>query len=143
MKSLETHLTLLRQHNLKITPQRRLIVELLLDDESHPTVDAIYQRVLAAMPGVSRTTVYNTLHELVTLGILAEVPDLSEGGVRYDTNAMHHHHLFCIQCHALVDVSHSFEGVSLSSEEAAGYQIIQSQVTFYGICPTCQNLETE
>ncbi len=138
MESIETLLALLHQNDLKITPQRQLILELLVDDASHPTAEQIYQRVIAVMPNVSRTTVYNTLHELVALGILRDVQELSGGGLRYDTNADPHHHLFCIRCHRLVDVDRDFDGVKLTSEEAAGYQIVRHQVTFFGVCPACQ-----
>jgi Fe2+ or Zn2+ uptake regulation protein len=138
MESLETLLTLLHENDLKITPQRRLILELLVDDRSHPTADQVYQQVISQMPNVSRTTVYNTLHELVALGILREVQDLSAGGLRYDTQPAPHHHLFCTRCHRLVDIERDFDKVRLTSEEAAGYQIARYHVTFYGICPACQ-----
>ena len=139
MESLEILLSLLRQNGLKVTPQRRTILELLDGDESHPTADEIYQRVLAVMPTVSRTTIYNTLRELVALGALTEVHDLSEGGLRYDTNTGQHHHLFCTHCHALIDIDRDFAGLNLTPEEASGYRVMKHQVTFYGICPSCQN----
>ena len=138
MESLQTLLELLRQHDLKITPQRRLILEMLTDDDSHPTADEVYQRVLGVMPDVSRTTVYNTLHEMVDLGLLREVQNLSPSGLRYDTNNGPHHHLFCTQCHALVDLEHDFGGINLAPDKAAGYRIMRPQVTFHGICPDCQ-----
>jgi len=138
----EALVELFRQNGLKITPQRRVILELLARDDSHPTVDEIYQRVLSMMPDVSRTTVYNTLRELVALGELVEVHDLSEGGIRYDTNASVHHHLFCTRCHNLVDIQRDFAGLTLSPQESSGYQITNRQVTFYGICPNCQSRET-
>jgi Fe2+ or Zn2+ uptake regulation protein len=139
MQSVEVLIKLFRQKDLKITPQRRVIFELLAEDDSHPTADEIYQRVLSVMPEVSRTTVYNTLRELVALGELTTVEDLGESGTRYDTNGSHHHHLFCMHCHALIDIGRDFAGVELSPEETAGYQIVKSQVTFYGICPDCQD----
>jgi Fe2+ or Zn2+ uptake regulation protein len=139
MQSVDVLIKLFRQKDLKITPQRRVIFELLAEDESHPTADEIYQRVLSVMPEVSRTTVYNTLRELVALGELTAVEDLSERGTRYDTNSSHHHHLFCMRCHALIDISRDFAGVELPPKETAGYRIVKSQVTFYGICPGCQN----
>jgi Fe2+ or Zn2+ uptake regulation protein len=139
MQSVDALIRLFRQKGLKITPQRRVIFELLAKDGSHPTADEIYQRVLSVMPDVSRTTVYNTLRELVALGELTTVEDLSESGARYDTNSSLHHHLFCMRCHALIDVSRDFTGVELSPEETEGYRIVRSQVTFYGICPDCQD----
>ena len=138
MKSLEMLLEQFRRNGLKITPQRRVILELLAQDDSHPTAEEIYQRVLSVMPDVSRTTVYNTFRELIDLGELTPVHDLSEGGQRYDTNKEMHHHLYCVECHTLIDIDHDFEGLALSPQETAGYQILSRQVTFYGICPGCQ-----
>lgn len=138
MQSVEVLVTLFRQHGYKITPQRRAIFEVLIRDDSHPTAEDIYQHVLAVMPDISRTTVYNTLRELVALGELLEVENASEGGTRYDTNADQHHHLLCLRCHRLVDVSHDFDGLALAPGETAGYRIVRHQVTFYGFCPQCQ-----
>ncbi len=127
-----------RQNGLKITPQRRVILELLVNDDSHPTIEQMYNRVLAVMPDVSRTTVYNTFRELSDLGELTPVHDLSEGGQRYDTNNETHHHLYCVECHKLIDIDHDFQALDLSPEERSGYQILSHQVTFYSICPDCQ-----
>ena len=141
MKSLEMLLEQFRQNGLRITSQRRVILELLADDDSHPTAEQVYQRVLLTMPDVSQTTVYNTFRELSDLGELTLVHDLSEGGQRYDTNSETHHHLYCIQCHKLIDIDHDFDGLNLAPEETSGYQILSRQVTFYGICPDCQVAE--
>jgi len=141
VKSLETLFRQLRHNGLRITPQRRVILELLADDDSHPTAEQVYQRVLSIMPDISRTTVYNTFHELSALGELTPVLDPSDGGQRYDTNNERHHHLYCTQCHRLIDIDHDFEGLSLTPEESSGYQLLSRQVTFYGICPDCQTTE--
>ena len=138
MKSLARLLEQLRHNGLKITPQRRAILELLVDDDSHPTADRIYQRVLSVMPEVSRTTVYNTIRELVDLGELTPVQGLGENGQRYDTNSDMHHHLYCVACHALIDVDRDFGALDLTPEERSGYQILCHQVTFYGLCPDCR-----
>jgi Fe2+ or Zn2+ uptake regulation protein len=93
------------------------------------------------MPDVSRTTVYNTLRELSAMGELTPVRDLNEDGQRYDTNNDTHHHVYCVECHRLIDINRDFEGLSLIPEEASGYRILSRQVTFYGICPDCQTTE--
>ncbi len=141
--SLDMLIELLRQSGRKVTPQRRAILEQLVQDDTHPTAEEIYQRIAQTMPDVSRATVYNTLHELVALGVLAEVQDLGENRLRYDTHMDIHHHLFCTRCHALVDIHREFERLHLTPEEAAGYQILKHQVTFYGLCPECQKRETD
>ena len=139
MKALDTLLSRFRQNGLRITPQRRVILELLVDDDTHPTVEQVYRRVLAVMPDVSRTTVYNTFRELIDLGELRPVRDFSEDGQRYDTSNEVHHHLYCVECHQLVDIDRDFEEISLPPEEARGYRILSRQVTFYGICPDCRD----
>ncbi|HIE39063.1 MAG TPA: transcriptional repressor [Anaerolineae bacterium] len=138
MRSVESFIRLFREQGLKITPQRRLIFGLLAGDDTHPTAEEVYRRVRAVMPEVSRTTVYNTLRELVALGGLAPVDNLSKEGTRYDTNTDHHHHLFCAKCHALVDIDRDFEGIELPQEEAKGFRLVDYQVTFFGYCPDCQ-----
>jgi Fe2+ or Zn2+ uptake regulation protein len=138
LQSVEVLVEQFRREGRKITPQRRAIFETLIRDDSHPTAEQIYQRVYSVMPDISRTTVYNTLHELVSVGALMEVEDLSEGGTRYDTSTNQHHHLFCLDCHTLVDIDRDFQGLELPPDETVGYQIVRRQVTFYGHCPDCQ-----
>jgi len=143
MRSSETLVELFRQSGRKITPQRRAILESLVQDATHPTAEEIYQRVAATMPDMSRATVYNTLHELAALGGLIETHGFSEGCIRYDTNLNSHHHLFCVRCHTLVDIRHDFAEIALPSEEAVGYQVLRHHITFYGLCPTCWERENE
>jgi Fe2+ or Zn2+ uptake regulation protein len=138
LQSVEALVEQFRKEGYKITPQRRAIFEALLNDNGHPTAEEIYQRVQSVMPNISRTTVYNTLHELVAVGALMEVKDLSEGGARYDTSSSQHHHLFCLGCNTLVDIDRDFQQLELPPNETAGYYIIRRQVTFYGYCPNCQ-----
>jgi Fe2+ or Zn2+ uptake regulation protein len=143
MPSSNKLIQLFRQSGRKITPQRRAILELLANEDTHPTAEDIYQRIAETMPDITRATVYNTLHELVALGALSEVQDLSENRLRYDIHTGIHHHLFCTRCHTLVDIYHDFENLSLTPEETAGFQILKHQVTFYGLCPACQKHEDE
>jgi Fe2+ or Zn2+ uptake regulation protein len=142
LQSIEGIVEQFRREGRKITPQRRAIFEALSRDDSHPTAEEVYQSVRSAMPDISRTTVYNTLHELVTVGALMQVEDLSEGGTRYDTRTNQHHHLFCLGCHTLVDIDRDFRGLELPPDETEGYRIVRRQVTFYGHCPNCQDKQS-
>jgi Fe2+ or Zn2+ uptake regulation protein len=143
MTSLDALLEQFRQKGLRITPQRRVILDLLVNDASHPTAEEVYQRVLAVMPTISRTTVYNTVGELIDLGVLTPVHNLNAEGQRYDTNTDMHHHLYCVACHKLIDLACDFEGLRLSDEQTSGYQILNRQVTFYALCPDCQAADKE
>ncbi len=143
MRSVEQIAELLRKKGLKLTPQRRLIIDILLHDRTHPTVEEVYKKVLETMPEVSRTTVYNTIREMLNLGEVAEVQDLSDGGIRYDTTGEPHHHFFCVRCRALVDVDLALPPVAESSSELADCVILKQQLTLYGLCPACSELQRQ
>lgn len=124
---------------MRITPQRRLIFRLLAEDESHPTMDDIYLKIKSEMPNVSRSTIYNTLRELVEMGELNIVDNWGSNGTRYDLNASHHHHLYCVQCHKLIDIEEEIESIEVPDQNETGFKVQRSQVTFFGICSDCQD----
>lgn len=139
MRSVEKIAASLREKGLKLTPQRRLIIEILSRDRTHPTVDEVYRQVVVTMPEVSRTTVYNTIREMASLGEVVEVQDLSDGGIRYDTCADSHNHFFCLSCRSLIDVHVDFPRPESYSGALEGFQVLKQQLTLYGICPDCRD----
>lgn len=138
MKKTEEAIIRFRQEGYKITPQRRAIFEILFKNDSHPKAETIYEEIKVKMPDISRTTVYTTLKELNDLGIIDVVRNIGENINRYDPNTEDHHHLYCLQCHRIIDIENYFKGVELSDENSSGFQIIKQQITFFGYCPDCQ-----
>jgi len=138
MSSLASMVQAFRTHGRKITPQRRLIFQALAVGQRHPTAEQIYQEVAAVLGDTSRTTVYNTLHELVALGELQEI-DLGDGRTRYDSDPTPHHHLHCLRCHTLIDLHEQFAGLDVAPEARAGFTIVARRVIFDGYCPACQD----
>lgn len=136
-KSIDEYIRAFREADRRITPQRRLIFEILVEDVDHPAAEEVYRRALQTMPDLSRSTVYNTLNALVDFDVLDKVQDISDEGTRYDTETDDHHHLYCLRCGKLIDVYQDFEALTLSSDDDHGYQIVRRQVTFYGYCPEC------
>ncbi len=132
-----------RQKGFRVTPQRRLLFDLLCRDDSHPTAEQIYERASAIMPDISLATVYDTLHRLVELGEIQPVEDLSDGGLRYDTNVENHHHLFCLRCNRLVDITLDAVISDPPPDQTQGFRILKRQITFQGICPECQRSESD
>ena len=120
-----------------MTPQRRAIVQTLLeDDHAHPTAEQVFAQVRDAMPDMSPATVYNTLHELVEMGLLLEL-DLGTGGRRYDVNTADHAHLICLECGRVEDVDYDPSTLALFPEQAQGFQIVERTTIFRGYCSNC------
>lgn len=77
---------------LKVTPQRVAVLGVLRKRSWHPTADEVFREVARTMPGLSPTTVYNTLDALLEKGIIGRVGDGTEA-MRYDPVPETHHHL--------------------------------------------------
>ena len=126
----------LRAEGRRVTPQCRAIIEVLQENNSHPTAEQVFARVRSVMPDLSPATVYNTLHKLVQIGTLREL-DLGRGERHYDVNTEGHDHLVCLGCERVEDVPHDRETLVLPPEHAHGFQIVDCSVIFRGYCPAC------
>ena len=121
-----------------MTPQRRVVAEVLDGDHVHLTADEVLARAVERLPEIARATVYNTLGELVSLGEVAEVS--TDGRAkRYDPNAHHpHQHLVCSGCGTIRDVRMTGDPLSaLPEDERFGFVVSGAEVTYRGLCPSC------
>lgn len=136
MPTVDQLCTQLQEHGRRVTPQRRAIIQALLDsDGTHTTADQVFKRVQSVMPDMSPATVYNTLHEMVEIGELLEL-DLGLGERRYDLCTSNHAHLVCLGCGRVVDVPYS-DPPALSPEQSQGFKVIDYVGVFRGYCPDC------
>ena len=127
----------LRTRGWRLTPQRRVIAEVLAGDHVHLTAEEIHARAQAKLPETGLATVYNTLNELVSLREILEV-STGDGPKRYDPNVRRpHQHLLCISCGELRDV-YPAEDPTLPASEQHGYEVLDAQITFRGLCPECR-----
>ena len=67
---MEQFLSNCRKRGLRITPQRRQVIETLLEAQDHPDAATLHQRVRRRNPTISAATVYRTLNLLEEGGIL-------------------------------------------------------------------------
>lgn len=132
---MESLVARLRDREWRLTAQRRVIAESMTGQHVHLTADEVFERARAALPEVSRATVYNTLHELVGMGELLEMTH-ADGRKRYDPNIEErHHHLVCVDCGRMLDV-HA-DDPDLSDDQRHGFELLDIQVTFRARCPDC------
>ena len=130
-------LSRLRDRNWRLSPQRRVVAEVLVGDHVHLTAEELHDLARERLPEISRATVYNTLNELVAMGELLEV-DVVDGAKRYDPNVGEEHdHLVCTRCRAIRDVPRSRKPPTISEGARAGYLVTTVEVTYRGLCPGC------
>lgn len=137
MKTPEELSVIFRRSGRKVTPQRERIFQILHDNESHPTAEAVHARIIQEMPSVSLKTVYQTLHDLADMGEISEL-DLGTGSSRYDPNIVRHHHLVCTSCHTVKDLYLEAGDLKVPVELAQGFIVGAADITFRGLCQDCR-----
>lgn len=92
---------LIKDHKLKVTPQRLAILQIVYSME-HPSAEDVYKAVKINQPNISLATVYKVLDTFVDLGIINKVKTDSDQ-FRYDSKKSMHHHLYCKDCNTIED----------------------------------------
>jgi Fur family peroxide stress response transcriptional regulator len=130
-------ITLLKECDFRLTPQRVELVRLIASSEGHPSAAQLYDRIKCQFPTMSHATVYKTLALLKDMGQVLEI-DL-HGDSHYDGNRPQPHpHLICIHCNKIIDGEVDFNPYAIQKLELmSGFKILRSQVSFYGLCPEC------
>jgi Fe2+ or Zn2+ uptake regulation protein/O6-methylguanine-DNA--protein-cysteine methyltransferase len=125
---------ILRRHRLRVTPQRRAILEAFRGTrDEHLSAEEVLSRASLTVPEISRGTVYASLAELTELGLLSSVGDV--GPVRYETNTEPHDHFQCRLCMRMFDLVLSVGG--LMPQPPEGYSVESLAVRAEGICAAC------
>ena len=94
----------LRSAGLRPTRQRKDLAKLLFEGpDRHVTAEILHAEAQAASIRVSLATVYNTLHQFTTAGLLREIIVDSQRSY-FDTNISDHHHFFFEDTNRLDDI---------------------------------------
>jgi Fe2+ or Zn2+ uptake regulation protein len=136
MTSVDQLCAQLKASGRRVTPQRRAIIRVLLEDHAHVTAEQVLKRVRTVMPDLSPATVYNTLHELVEMDVLQELL-LGVRGRHYEIRKGGHAHLVCLGCGRIEDVPQECDALMPSPEDTHGFQVLTCNVVFRGYCPAC------
>lgn len=139
-ESVEEYLRSLQERGFRITSQRRLIVETILQNwDKHPNIRELLDLIQKKDPSIGLATIYRTVELLVEMGLLHEV-NLDEGFSRFEVPREEiHFHTVCRSCGKMVhlkDEAKKGEVVERWAEEM-GFAIIPQSIEIFGICPDC------
>jgi Fur family transcriptional regulator, stress-responsive regulator len=128
----------LRSAGLRVT-QGRLAVLDALERLPHADADTVFRAVLPALPGTSIQNVHNVLGDLTAVGMLRRI-EPAGSPARYERRTGdNHHHVVCTSCGAVADVDCVVgHAPCLHPGDAAGFAVNTAEVTFWGLCPSCQ-----
>lgn len=127
----------LRAADLRVT-RPRLAVLAVLADAPHADVNTVVSMVRERHGAVSTQAVYDVLKVLVDAGIARRI-DLPGSPARYEIRrGDEHQHMVCRGCGAVADVDGP-RGTHLDAADSHGFAIEGVEVTYWGLCPACQD----
>lgn len=137
MTTLERHI---ERKGLRMTRQRRLIAEVMIETDGHVNIDELYNRVRERDPNVGYATIYRTLKLLTDAG-LATAAHFGGGATRFEstTHRGHHDHIICTDCGKIMEF-HNEEIEALQEQvcRAIDFQMTHHKMEIYGLCSACK-----
>jgi len=129
----------LKTKDLKLTEQRKLILEAFLKIETHVTAEELYDLIKLNYPEIGVATVYRTLKLLCECGLANELK-FSDRVARYEHlfGHEHHDHLICIKCGKYTEVVDP--EIETLQQKLAGknkLQVLRHRMELYGFCEDC------
>ena len=126
---------------LRMTTQRRVIMEELKKLKSHPTAGELCEIVRRRLPRISLGTVYRNLEILSRQGLIQKL-DLGGSEMRFDGDVSNHYHLRCLQCGRVQDAHMSpLSDIEQRIESGNDFQVLGHRLEFMGLCRQCQDIQ--
>jgi Fur family transcriptional regulator, peroxide stress response regulator len=124
--------------SLNLTTPRKTVLELVRGTTSHPTATDLMQMLGEHGYRFAYATIYNSLRYLADHGLIREL-NLGNGITRYDGRMEDHHHIVCQYCSQISEGATDIPAEFLKRfEDETGYQILELNVQFVGVCPECR-----
>ena len=129
--------------NIKITKQRKVIMEIISSANDHPTVDQIFERAASITNNISKATVYRNIKKLTEEGVVLK-HDFGFGKSHYELNSsIHHHHLIDIESKQVLDfASDELETLKEKIALEHGYKLLWHRLDMY-VVPLKKNDKEE
>src|SRR5580658_10131101 len=132
----------LEKRGVRLTRQRKILLEVMDNAESHLDAGAILDRAQKIDPRVHRVTVYRTLEMLKKRGLLDELDllHIHGHGHYYESHGPRDHiHVACLRCGKVREVeSELFEQLKRQIAQDTGIKITVSRAEIGGYCESCR-----
>ncbi|WWV73599.1 Zinc-specific metallo-regulatory protein [Sporomusa ovata DSM 2662] len=138
---LERIIQKLKEKGCKITPQRRAIIQSLLNFSKFPTALEVFNDIKATNPDVGLDTIYRNLNLLVEIGIVNSI-NLPGKDVKVFELSIdgHHHHLVCLSCGQADCLDYCpIDEQRLQTAAGSEFKITGHSLEIYGYCQKCKS----
>ncbi|MBM4140230.1 MAG: transcriptional repressor [Nitrospira sp.] len=131
----------LKKLNLKITPKRLAILEILMKESVYLSPGEVWKKMKKRFKRIGLPTVYRNLEELSEGNIISEVTHPNRQLYYYFCqNRSHHHHFICLSCRKVEDIN--FCGLNELEKEVTKKikgKLLSHIMQVNGFCRHCLN----
>jgi len=128
----------LKDKGYRLTPQRRMILEIIHAADGHISADEILSQLEGKISGVNKSTVYRTLELMESLNLVVR-SELGGVKVYHHSDEGHHHHLVCKKCGREFHCDEAaLKPLKQSLKEKLGFEADLSHHVIRGLCRDCQ-----
>ncbi len=128
----------LRAAGLRVTAPRVAVLR-TLRRAPHADTDTVITMARAECGAVSPQAIYNVLGALVRAGLVRRIEPAGSPALYEIRVGDNHHHVVCRRCGDTADIDCAVGSrPCLTPSESHGYLLDEAEVTFWGICPSCQ-----
>ena len=136
----------LSRRHVRLTPQRRLLVQIIQDSPRHLDAASLLEIARRADSTIDRATVYRTIGLLKRHGLIDELDLMHIEGEKHFYEAKtdcDHCHLACFRCGAIMEyASPAFENLKRDIAAHSGFHIRVTRLEVGGLCARCEKRET-
>jgi Fur family peroxide stress response transcriptional regulator len=133
---MNNYTNILRDHNLKVTPQRLAIAEALYS-HGHLSIDSLYQIMVKKFSSISQATIYKNINLMLENGFIQEVK-IPESKSVYELTKTNHSHFVCDKCGEVSDITLDLSDVTQNASQISDFKINRANLVFCGLCEKCQ-----
>ncbi len=131
IQCLEDAIAMCQSLGMRVSKQRRFILELLWEAREHLSAREIYDRLNQEGKDIGHTSVYQNLEALSSQGII-ECVERCDGRL-YGNISDSHSHVNCLDTQQIIDVHIQLPPDLLKQiEEETGVKITEYRIDFYG-----------
>src|SRR5712692_3581177 len=135
----------LRERGVRLTRQRRILLDLIDHSGRHLDAESLYQMAKEKDPKLNRVTVYRTLKLLKKGGLVDELDLMHYGGDQhyYETRLKREHaHIICLRCGKVEEFfGEPLQRLRRQIESHFAFQILLVRTEVGGYCSHCQSLQ--
>lgn len=129
--------TVLRSGGFRMTRQRRVIYESLVQAGRHVDANDLFEQVRKRYPGISLATVYRTVAVLKAVGLVKALP-LGESHQHFEpAGEAAHYHLLCTACRRVMEFNPGEVAGAVAGLVESGWRIEGVEFFVRGRCPKC------